>query len=44
MGGELEPGERVNGHRIDMDAAHVTKNQGPIGTLEQGAETLAEAG
>jgi len=43
MGGQLEPGEGFNGHRIDMDVAHVAKNQDPIGTLEQGAETLAEA-
>lgn len=44
MGSQLEPGEGFNRHRIDPDIAHVAKNQRPVGTLEQGAETLAEAG
>ena len=43
-GGELEPRQRVDGHRIRVDAAHVTHATAAPARLEQRADALAETG
>jgi hypothetical protein len=43
-GGELEPCERVDGDRVDLDAPHVAERNAGVASLEQPADARAEPG
>ena len=43
-GGELEPGERVDGHRVDVDAADVAERNAGAARLQQRADAVAQPG
>ena len=43
-GGELEPRERVDGHRVRLDAAHVAERDVGAARREERADAVAEAG
>ena len=42
--GELEPGERVDRHRVDVDAAHVAQRNAGAAPLQQRADAVAQPG